>query len=696
MPLPRTFASLASTLGLGVLLFASAGCPGSSLASLGEACSGTGRGTASGCRAGLTCSFNRCRDRCETSRDCDAGLRCLVGDTGNVCSLPVEDTCRAASDCTSGLECARGECRTQCADDTECGTGGTCASGTCTEPVSVSMPDGSPCTSDEGCRGGSVCALDRCRPSCAAGCDRSSRCLSDMGVLGCSLPDEDTCGGAGDCPGSLSCVAEECRTPCTTDGDCAPGGRCTMSSCDEPQSMGRIDAAIRPGTDAGIVPDQDAFLVRLDGGARGDQTQLATAFTAVPLPSQTVEVLAPYLSPPFSGRDIVLGSMLAPIGVSLTARPDADGRGVGYVGAVDGAGVAHLFRFPGDAPSMATDRSSDLAAATSLVDLALAEDGTAVRALLLRDRSADVPASQAGWTWAEGGAPSAYDRSLGFGGHGVYTFGQAAIAGGVRSIGPDQDLRYLVRERERLEVSTDPVTYEPGNPFLSALDTGRTQAASDATSALFTSDVLTIRALPDFALVWDPETGLSSMLRLREEGGILRTGYERLGFLDATEAAPAIAQQALIRTEAVIAAPNGPSTALHRISCPEPTECTSTSMVFLPTPGGTTATATALAPLRGGYALVTVDAEGIVLRALSRELVEIPGYDDGSRLAALGTSTLSDGGSYALMDLDAYAFEQENVDGITSVTLLVAALYYNFIARTERLWVGGVRAEVNR
>jgi len=669
------------------------GCPGNSLAPLGGECSRPGRGTAAGCRTGLRCSFGRCRDECETSRDCDAGRRCLVSSEGNTCSLEAEDTCRSATDCGGDLECASGECRTSCEDGMECGTGGTCSSGTCAEPVSMSMPDGSPCTSDEGCRGGSLCALDRCRPACSEGCDRGTRCLSDMGTLGCSLPDEDDCSGPTDCPDGLVCAGGECRTECVMDSDCAPGGRCTMSSCDEPMSVGPADAGPRPDAPSGPIPD--APLPGFDTGPTAAQSELARAMTGHPSVAQGVTVLANFLSPSFPARNIILGSMQAPIGVSLTARPDADGRGVGYAAAVDGTGAARVYRFSADAPEAAVDRSSELAAATNLIDIALLEDGATVRAMLLRDRSADMPATQAGWVWEEGAAPTPFDRTLGSGGHGVYTFGSAAMAGGTRSIGPDEELRYLVRERERISVGTDPVTYEPGAAFLSVLDAGRRQAASDRTESLFMSDVLVMRGLIDFALVWDPETRLSAMLRLNEEGGTLRTSFERLGFIDPAEAPPVIAQAHLNRAQALVAVPDGSSTTVHQISCPTSAVCVTEATMFLPTPGGTSATQLAAAPLRDGYALFTVDSEGIVLRVLRRDLSVVPGYDDGMPLEPLGDGILRiDGGSYNLMDLEAYAIAYEDVGGIRSVTLLVSALYTNFTAMQSRVWIGGVRAVV--
>ncbi|MBN8613100.1 MAG: hypothetical protein J0L92_21090 [Deltaproteobacteria bacterium] len=672
-----------------------AGCPGRQISELGGPCERPGRGSLVGCRTGLTCAYGVCRTDCDTSRDCLVGRRCIAGDGGDdVCSLEAEDTCRAESDCAGGLSCERGECRTTCEDASDC-VGDSCTSGTCTEPVSTAMPDGSACTDDLGCFSGSICTYGRCRPSCESGCPVGRRCLAEMGEYGCSLPDEEECTSTDDCTDGLTCFSDECRTQCEDDSDCSPpDGRCAEGLCNERMQNGRVDAG--PRADAGRVEVPDAHIVGYDAGPRGAQTRLANAFTLSPSLSQTVRVLGAWTSAPMPARDLVAGSRLAPIGVTLTGRSDADGRGVGYVGTVDGNGVARIFRFPGDAPSEATDRSSDLASATNLIDLALMEDGAVVRGLAIRARTEDAPVTQAGWTWTEGSAPASYDRTLGVGGHGVYTFGQAAITGGSRTVGPDQDLRYLVRERERLATGIDPVRYEAGDPFLTALDVGARVASSDPTSSLFTSDVLAIRALPDFALIWDPETEGSTMMRLREEGAMLRTSYERLGFLDTSSAPPVIAQQHLVRTEAMVAVPNGPSTTLHTISCPEPSACTSEAMVFLPTPGGSAATTLAAAPLRGGYALVTVDAAGIILRALTRELEVVPGYDDGGMLDSLGpsTMTLADG-SYSLMDLDAYAFAVEDTGGaLRSVTLLVAGLFANFTTMDVRLWVTGVRVEV--
>ena len=46
--------------------------------------------------------------------------------------------------------------------------------------------------------------------------------------------------------------------------------------------------------------------------------------TDIAEPSQTVRVLPSWISPSMPARDIVVGSMLAPIGVTLTARSPND------------------------------------------------------------------------------------------------------------------------------------------------------------------------------------------------------------------------------------------------------------------------------------------------------------------------------------------------------------------------------------
>lgn len=682
--------------GLAFLALCLSGCPDTPLSDVGGPCARPGRGSAVGCRGGLTCAYGSCRDACTTSRDCDQGQRCVIGEAAtNVCSLPAEASCRSASDCGGSLSCTRGECRTSCESDSEC-LAGTCASGTCAEPVSMVMPDGSACASEESCMAGSVCVLGRCRTSCSSGCEREGRCLA---VGGCSLPDENDCDETSECTTGLVCGDGECRTSCTADGECGRGGRCVSGTCDEPMGTGPIDAgSVR--IDAGRIDsgrlELDAYFPGFDGGPRGPQTLLASAFTGNPLPSQTVRVLSSWTSPAMSMRDLVAGSRLAPIHVTLTGRSDADGRGVAYIGAVDGTGAARLFRFPGDAPDAAVDRSSELAAATNVIDFALAEDGDRVRGLLIRERSDDSPLLPAGWTWAEGTSPASYDRRVGVFAHGVYTFGEAAISGGSRSVGADQDLRFLVRERERIATGDDPVRYMAGAPYFSALDVSARVAASDPTTGLFTSNVLSITALHDFALIWDPDTRQSTMLRLREEGAMLRTSYDRLGFLAATSVPPVIAQQHLLRFQALVAQPSGTQTSLHQISCPVASACVSEATALLPTPGGTEATTLAAAPLRNGYALITVDSAGIVLRAIDRDLAVVPGYDAGGMLEPLGASVLSiDGGTYNLMSLRAYAFAVENEGGsLRSVTLLVGGLYADFTARQMRLRVTGVRVEL--
>jgi hypothetical protein len=69
----------------------------------------------SDCAAPLVCVIDRCRRQCVDSRDCGAGLRCLVDDTsavGGGCQLEHERECTLTSDCTIGLLCQTGTCTT--------------------------------------------------------------------------------------------------------------------------------------------------------------------------------------------------------------------------------------------------------------------------------------------------------------------------------------------------------------------------------------------------------------------------------------------------------------------------------------------------------------------------------------------------------------------------------------------------------
>lgn len=64
----------------------------------------------------LICAFQKCHLQCNTSADCDSGLRCVLGTKPeHVCLLPEEQDCKLSSDCPEPLVCGQdGECRDQC------------------------------------------------------------------------------------------------------------------------------------------------------------------------------------------------------------------------------------------------------------------------------------------------------------------------------------------------------------------------------------------------------------------------------------------------------------------------------------------------------------------------------------------------------------------------------------------------------
>jgi hypothetical protein len=128
----------------------------------------------SDCMAPLVCELARCRRQCVDSRDCGAGLRCLVtpgSPNGGGCQLEHEVQCTLSSDCAaSGLVCQNGTCTTMCTTDRDCARGAMCTVDTagvqaCHEPLSY------PCLYDSMCPGNLVCGRDQlCHTECV--CDR--------------------------------------------------------------------------------------------------------------------------------------------------------------------------------------------------------------------------------------------------------------------------------------------------------------------------------------------------------------------------------------------------------------------------------------------------------------------------------------------------------------------------------------------
>ena len=83
----------------------------------------------SDCASPLVCVIGHCRRQCVDSRDCGAGLRCLVAPesaVGGGCQLENERECALASECTTGLICQNGTCTTRCVTSRDCVSGAMC------------------------------------------------------------------------------------------------------------------------------------------------------------------------------------------------------------------------------------------------------------------------------------------------------------------------------------------------------------------------------------------------------------------------------------------------------------------------------------------------------------------------------------------------------------------------------------------
>jgi hypothetical protein len=91
------------------------------------------------CDALLVCSFGVCHAQCAGSKDCNPGQRCVKSPAGNVCQLVAESTCLRTSQCDPPLVCAVDEkCRNQCDTDRDCLSDQICAvGGFCGDPAEI-------------------------------------------------------------------------------------------------------------------------------------------------------------------------------------------------------------------------------------------------------------------------------------------------------------------------------------------------------------------------------------------------------------------------------------------------------------------------------------------------------------------------------------------------------------------------------
>jgi hypothetical protein len=152
--------------------------------------SGEGCSINSDCVDPLVCVIDVCRRQCVDSRDCGAGLRCIVpmgSELGGGCQLPEEARCALTSDCRNpALVCQNTTCTTPCRDDRDCALG--------------------------------------------------ARCTMDaMGVAGCYEETTELCIDDSDCPAMEICDRDQiCRPECLSDRDCTAPRTCVAQLCELP------------------------------------------------------------------------------------------------------------------------------------------------------------------------------------------------------------------------------------------------------------------------------------------------------------------------------------------------------------------------------------------------------------------------------------------------------------------------------
>lgn len=171
------------------------------------------------CDAPLVCRLELCRVECSTSRDCAAGLDCLLDNEGfGACQDPSETDCALDSDCPELLTCVMGRCSNECNADEDCPPGARC----------YVIEDPAPITPTT-CTAGAICGcIDRERTPC--------------------VYNED-------CPALTICAPDQrCRDECISTADCRFGTVCdTVTYCDE-EGATRSVRFCQPREDAGM-PD---------------------------------------------------------------------------------------------------------------------------------------------------------------------------------------------------------------------------------------------------------------------------------------------------------------------------------------------------------------------------------------------------------------------------------------------------------
>lgn len=164
------------------------------------------------CDAPLVCRLDFCRVECATSRDCGAGLSCVLDAEGlGACQLPEERRCSLASDCPAPLVCVDRQCVNECA---EVGSSRDCPLGAVCEEVD--------------------------------------------GGLGCIEQGMVHCAYDGDCPTDpvrMRCIEGLCREECRYDRDCRRGYGCAVATGGQHMCVLLDDGGILDGGVTDGAPD---------------------------------------------------------------------------------------------------------------------------------------------------------------------------------------------------------------------------------------------------------------------------------------------------------------------------------------------------------------------------------------------------------------------------------------------------------
>jgi hypothetical protein len=203
----------------------------------------------SDCSSPLVCAFEACHAECVSSRDCEAGARCVAAARPyKVCQLEEERACARTADCAEGLVCGvDGECRDQCLTENDCVESQLCVSGTCADreeldedmqlepaPGVMSGSEGAPCVYVSDCSGALLCRSQACLAQCKADkdCEAGRVCEETRCVLDGSAPAACTFSSECETERGERCLSGGCRCACAENRDCPSGELCNGCGCE--------------------------------------------------------------------------------------------------------------------------------------------------------------------------------------------------------------------------------------------------------------------------------------------------------------------------------------------------------------------------------------------------------------------------------------------------------------------------------